>query len=90
VRSKFDVVSTDDEAAALREQRPVFEKVMGAHRSFEHLANSYFLGTPRHMRERIEELAAAGLQYLVPAPVVYDAGQLDLIESEVLRHFHTR
>jgi len=84
------VVPTDDEAAAFREQRPVFEKVMGGHRSFEHLANSYFLGTPGYMRERIEELAATGLQYLVLAPVVYDIGQLDLIESEVLRHFRTR
>jgi hypothetical protein len=42
------------------------------------------------MRGRIEELTAAGLQYLVLAPVVYDVGQLDLIESEVLRHFRTR
>jgi alkanesulfonate monooxygenase SsuD/methylene tetrahydromethanopterin reductase-like flavin-dependent oxidoreductase (luciferase family) len=83
------VVSTDNETAAFREQRPVFERVMGTHRSFEHLANSYFLGTPRYMRERIEELAAAGLQYLVLAPVVCDIRQLDLIESELLRHFHT-
>jgi alkanesulfonate monooxygenase SsuD/methylene tetrahydromethanopterin reductase-like flavin-dependent oxidoreductase (luciferase family) len=83
------VVPTDDEAAAFHEQQPAFQRVMGRHRSFEHLANSYFLGTPRHMRERIEELAAAGLRYLVLAPVVYDIGQLDLIESEVVRNFRT-
>jgi alkanesulfonate monooxygenase len=84
------VVPTDDEAAALREQRPVFEKVMGAHRSFEQLANSYFLGTPQRICERIEELAAAGLEYLVLAPLVYDVGQLDLIESAILRRFRAR
>lgn len=83
------LVPTDDEAAALKEQQPAFEKVMGAHRSFEQLANSYFLGSPRHIRERIEELKAAGLQYLVLAPLIYDVAQLDLIETEILRHFRT-
>lgn len=84
------VVPTDEQAAAYREQQPAFEQVMGAHRSFEHLASSYLLGTPQQMRERIEELAAAGMQYLVLSPVVYDIGQLDLIETEILRHFRTR
>ncbi|HEV2300410.1 MAG TPA: TIGR03619 family F420-dependent LLM class oxidoreductase [Stellaceae bacterium] len=84
------VVATDDEAAAFKEQQPVFEKVMGAHRAFEQLATSYMLGSPRHIRERIEELAAAGLEYLVLAPLVYDVDQLDLMESEVVRHFRAR
>ena len=84
------VVPTDDEAAAFREQRPAFEKVMGGHRSFDHLATSYLLGTPRQIRARVEELAAAGLEYLLLAPLAYDVGQLDLLESEVLRHFRER
>ena len=84
------IVPTDDEAAALKEQRPAFEKVMGAHRSFDHLSTSYFVGTPRRIRERIEELAAAGLEYLVLAPLVYDASQIDLLEAEILRHFRAR
>jgi hypothetical protein len=60
---------------------------MGIHRSFDHLRTCYLLGTPRHIRERIAELADAGLQYLVLAPLDYDLEQLDLWEEEILRHF---
>jgi len=81
------VVPTDDEDAALREQRPRFERVMGSHRSFEHLRGSYFMGTPRAMRARIVELAVAGMEYLVLSPLDYDLSQLDLWEEEILRHF---
>jgi probable F420-dependent oxidoreductase len=81
------VVPTDDEAAALREQRPRFERVMGSHRSFDHLRHSYLFGTPAQIRARIAELAAAGLEYLVLSPLDYDTGQLDLWEAEILRHF---
>jgi len=81
------VVATDGEAAALREQRPRIERVMGTHRSFEHLQTCYFLGTPRRIRERIAELAAAGMEYLVLSPLDYDVDQLDLWESEIVPHF---
>jgi alkanesulfonate monooxygenase len=81
------VVPTDDDAAALREQRPLFERVMGSHRSFDHLQGSYLMGSPRSIRARIAELAEAGLEYLVLSPLDYDLGQLDLLEAEILRHF---
>ncbi len=81
------VVPTDEDRVALKEQRPLFTKVMGAHRSFAHLETSYFLGSPRRMRERISELAAAGLEYLVLAPLDYDLDQLELYDSEIIRHF---
>jgi probable F420-dependent oxidoreductase len=81
------VVPTDDEAMALRLQLPLIERVMGMHRSLEHLQTCYLLGTARHMRERIAELADAGLQYLVLSPLDYDLDQLDLWEAEILRHF---
>jgi alkanesulfonate monooxygenase SsuD/methylene tetrahydromethanopterin reductase-like flavin-dependent oxidoreductase (luciferase family) len=71
----------------LREQRLRFERVMGRHRSFDHLRHSYLLGTPARIRARIAELAAAGLEYLVLSPLDYDLGQLDLWEEEILRHF---
>jgi hypothetical protein len=80
-------VPTDDEAMALRVQLPLIERVMGMHRSLEHLQTCYLLGTARHMRERIAELADAGLQYLVLSPLDYDLDQLDLWEAEILRHF---
>jgi len=81
------VVATDDEAAALREQRPRIERVMGTHRSFEHLQTCYFLGTPRRIRERIAELTEAGMEYLVLSPLDIDVDQLDLWEAEIIRHF---
>ena len=84
------IVPTDDEAAALRVQRPLIERIMGTHRSFEHLRQCYFLGSPRHIRGRIAELAEAGLQYLVLSPLDYDLDQLDPWEEEVIRHFRSQ
>jgi probable F420-dependent oxidoreductase len=81
------IVPTDDEATALRVQRPLIERVMGTHRSFEHLQTCYFLGSPRRIRARISELAEAGLEYLVLSPLDYDLDQLDQWEEEILRHF---
>ena len=81
------VVPTDDDAVALREQRPRIERIMGTHRSFAHLQSCYLLGSPARIRERIAELAAAGLEYLVLSPLDYDLDQLDLWEEEIIRHF---
>lgn len=81
------VVPTDDEAVALREQRPRLERVMGPHRSFEHLQTCYLLGSPARIRERIAELAAAGLEYLVLSPLDDDVQQLELWQEEIVRHF---
>jgi probable F420-dependent oxidoreductase len=83
------VVPTDDEAAALKIQRPLIEQVMGTHRSFEHLRTCYLLGTPAQIRDRIAELAQAGLEYLMLSPLGYDPEQLDLWEAEILRYFRT-
>jgi probable F420-dependent oxidoreductase len=81
------VVPTDDEATALRIQRPLIERVMGTHRPFDHLRTCYLLGTPAQIRARIAELAGAGLEYLMLSPLDYDLEQLDLWEEEILRHF---
>ncbi|MBI3825928.1 MAG: TIGR03619 family F420-dependent LLM class oxidoreductase [Candidatus Rokubacteria bacterium] len=81
------VVPTDDDAVALREQRSRMERVMGTHRSFEQLQTCYLLGSPRRIRERIAELAAAGLEYLVLSPLDDDPDQLALWQDEIVRHF---
>ena len=81
------IVPTDDEAAAVKIQRPLIERVMGTHRSFEHLQTCYLLGTPARIRDRIAQLAEAGLEYLMLSPLGYDLKQLDLWEEELLRHF---
>jgi probable F420-dependent oxidoreductase len=80
------IVPTDDEAAALKVQRPLIERVMGTHRSFDHLRTCYLLGTPGQIRGRIAELADAGLDHMALSPLDYDPSQLALWEEEILRH----
>ena len=81
------VVATDREDVAHREQRPRLERVMGSHRSWEHVTRCYLMGTPAQIRARIAELAATGLEYLVLSPLDYDLAQLDLWQEEIVRHF---
>jgi alkanesulfonate monooxygenase SsuD/methylene tetrahydromethanopterin reductase-like flavin-dependent oxidoreductase (luciferase family) len=81
------IVPTDDEAAALRVQRPLIERIMGSHRSFETLRTCYMLGTPARIRSRLRAMADAGLEYAALSPLDYDPEQLDLWEEEIIRHF---
>jgi probable F420-dependent oxidoreductase len=81
------VVATDRADVAHREQRPRLERVMGTHRTWEHLTRCYLMGTPAQIRARIAELAAAGLEYLVLSPLDYDLDQLGLWQDEIVRHF---
>jgi probable F420-dependent oxidoreductase len=81
------IVPTDDEAAALRVQRPLIERVMGTHRSFETLRTCYLLGTAAQIRARLREMSDAGLEYAALSPLDYDVEQLDLWEEEIIRHF---
>jgi probable F420-dependent oxidoreductase len=79
--------SAKDREAALREQRPKIELVMGAHRSFEHLQQCYFLGTTAEIVERIARLRDAGLDSIVVAPLDYDVEQVERFAEEVMPHF---
>jgi alkanesulfonate monooxygenase SsuD/methylene tetrahydromethanopterin reductase-like flavin-dependent oxidoreductase (luciferase family) len=77
------LVDTTDREEALRLQRPVFERVMGTHRTFESLQRSYFFGTTPEIVERIRDLERAGLQDMVLAPCDYDLEQLERFASEI-------
>lgn len=81
------LVDTNDRDEALRLQRPLFERVMGSHRSFEDLQQSYFLGTTRDVIDRIADLERAGIQYLAFAPLDYDLEQLERFCTEIIPHF---
>jgi alkanesulfonate monooxygenase SsuD/methylene tetrahydromethanopterin reductase-like flavin-dependent oxidoreductase (luciferase family) len=81
------LVDTTDREEALRLQRPVFERVMGTHRTFENLQQSYFLGTTREIVERIRDLEAAGIQDMVLATCDYDLEQLERFASEIAGRF---
>jgi alkanesulfonate monooxygenase SsuD/methylene tetrahydromethanopterin reductase-like flavin-dependent oxidoreductase (luciferase family) len=81
------LVDAKDRDAALRRQRPFFERAMGTHRSFEHLQQCYFMGTTSEIRDRIEDLRQAGLQYLVAGLLDYDLEQLDRWATDVIPRF---
>jgi alkanesulfonate monooxygenase SsuD/methylene tetrahydromethanopterin reductase-like flavin-dependent oxidoreductase (luciferase family) len=81
------LVDTADREEALRIQRPIFERVMGAHRTFENLQQSYFLGTTREMVERIRDLEAAGIQDMVLATCDYDLDQLERFATDIVGRF---
>jgi probable F420-dependent oxidoreductase len=78
------LVDTDDCERALALQRPMFERVMGTHRSFENLKESYFLGTTREIVARIRGLEAAGVQDMVLATCDYDLEQLERFATEIV------
>jgi hypothetical protein len=80
-------VDTNDRDKALRLQRPVFERVMGTHRTFENLQASYFLGTTREIVERIRDLESAGIQDMVLATCDYDLEQLERFATDIAGEF---
>jgi alkanesulfonate monooxygenase SsuD/methylene tetrahydromethanopterin reductase-like flavin-dependent oxidoreductase (luciferase family) len=81
------LTETNDHARALAESRDPFLRVMGTHRSYEHLQECYMIGSIDHINARIDDLAAAGLKYLVLGPVTDDPGQIDLLAKHVVPHF---
>ncbi len=81
------LVDTDDREKALMLQRPHIERVMGTHRSFENLQESYFLGTTREIVERIADLERAGIQDMVLATCADDLEQLERFASEIVGRF---
>ena len=81
------LVDTTDREKALQLQRPVFERVMGTHRTFENLQQSYFLGTTREIVDRIRDLESAGIQDMVLATCDDDLEQLERFATEIVRHF---
>ena len=59
------LVETSDRAKALEAQKPMFDAVMGTHRTFEHLQESYLLGSLDDIIARLKDLESAGCQYVV-------------------------
>jgi len=81
------LVDTTDRDKAFSLQRPVFERVMGTHRTFENLQQSYFLGTTPEIVARIRDLESAGIQDMVLATCDYDLEQLERFASEIVGQF---
>jgi alkanesulfonate monooxygenase SsuD/methylene tetrahydromethanopterin reductase-like flavin-dependent oxidoreductase (luciferase family) len=73
--------------AAVAKSRAPFLRAMGAHRSWEHLQECYFVGSIDHINARIQDLVDAGLKYLVLGPVTDDPRQIDLLARRVMSQF---
>jgi probable F420-dependent oxidoreductase len=81
------VVEGSSSEEAVQAQMPHFLRVMGTHRTAEDLKASYLLGSIEEIHERIAELAAIGLEYLILTPVSNDAAQVDLITKHLVQPF---
>src|SRR5262249_27221905 len=81
------LTETTDNARAVEAAREPFLRVMGTHRSWEHLQETYMIGSPDRICARIGALVDAGLQYLVLGPVADDPNQIDLLGKHVFSNF---
>lgn len=80
----FHLTDAPDRATALAEQRPKIERVMGTHRSFEHLQQCYLLGTTEEIVARIQHLKSLGLDSMIVAPLDYDPEQARRFAADVM------
>jgi alkanesulfonate monooxygenase SsuD/methylene tetrahydromethanopterin reductase-like flavin-dependent oxidoreductase (luciferase family) len=72
---------------ALAKSKAPFLRAMGRHRSYEHLQECYMIGAIDRINARIQDLADAGLKYLVLGPVTDDPAQIDLLAKRVMPSF---
>ncbi|MBI4588735.1 MAG: LLM class flavin-dependent oxidoreductase [Candidatus Rokubacteria bacterium] len=80
-------VDTSNDAKAFEESKAPFFRVMGTHRTYEHLQECYMIGSIDRINARIADLVGAGLQYLVLGPVTDDPAQIDLLARRVAPNF---
>lgn len=81
------LVETASHERAVEVSREPFLRVMGTHRSYEHLQECYMIGSIDRINARIADLVGAGLQYLVLGPVTDDPRQFDLMARYILPNF---
>ncbi len=79
----FHFVDAKKREDALALQRKSFERVMGTHRTFEHLQKGYLLGTTADIIDTLQGLVDAGARYLVIGPTMADPKQIDILAKEV-------
>ncbi len=81
------LVETGNHELAVAQSKAPYLRVMGTHRSWEHLQECYLVGSVDRITARIADLVDAGLQYLVLGPVTDDPMQIDLIARHVMPAF---
>ena len=81
------LTETSNHEKAVEEARQPFIRVMGTHRSWDHLQECYMAGSIDRINARIADLVAAGLDYLLLGPVTDDPKQFDLLAKRVMPNF---
>ncbi len=81
------LTETTNHEKAVEEARQPFIRVMGTHRSWEHLQECYMAGSLDRINARIADLVGAGLEYIVLGPVTDDPKQFDLLAKRVMPNF---
>jgi len=81
------ISETADAKKATEEACQPFQRVMGTHRSWEHLQECYMAGPIDGINARIADLVDAGLEYLVLGPVTDDPKQFDLLAKRIMPNF---
>lgn len=81
------IVDTDDREKALRIQRPHMERMMGSHRSWEHLQECYLVGSLGEIIGRLKEFEAVGLEHVTVQPTSPELSQLELLADKIVPHF---
>lgn len=81
------LIEKADQPTALAASHEPFLRVMGTHRSYEHLQECYMIGSIDRINARIADLVEAGLTYLVLGPVTDDPAQIDLLARHVAPNF---
>lgn len=76
-----------DKDGIWEEEREIVARVLGGHRSFEHLQSSHFMGPVDQTIERIAGLRDAGVQSVTILPLDYDLEQIERFAAEVMPHF---
>jgi alkanesulfonate monooxygenase SsuD/methylene tetrahydromethanopterin reductase-like flavin-dependent oxidoreductase (luciferase family) len=77
------LVEESNREKALDAQQPYFLEVMGTHRPWEQLQQSYLLGSLDDILGRLVELKELGVEYLVLGPTSDSLEQLELIRKHV-------
>jgi probable F420-dependent oxidoreductase len=78
------LLAGDDPTAVRREQRRVFERVMGRGRPFEYFDRVYLTGTETEVIRKLEDRIAAGVRYFMLHTLVPSVDQLDLWMERII------
>ncbi len=80
-------VDTEDHDEALKIQRPHFERMMGTHRSWDHVQECYLVGTIKEIVAKLKDLEEAGLGQVTLQPTAPELAQLELWAEKIVPHF---